>query len=64
MRRRDLERHIRSRHPSEATSDPVLGEDEEEHDVSMENVDSDVDVTSDADSVDMLGADEPEIEVT
>jgi hypothetical protein len=42
----------------------VLGEDEEEHDVSMENVDSDVDVTSDADSVDMLGADEPEIEVT
>ena len=54
VRRRDLERHIRSRHPSEA---------KEDDEVSTECVDSEVDVTSDSEST--VGAgDEQEIEVT
>lgn len=53
VRRRDLERHIRSRHPSEA---------KEDDDISTECVDSEVDVTSDSEST--VDAGEQEIEVT
>lgn len=53
VRRRDLERHIRSRHPSEA---------KEDDDVSTECVDSEVDVISESEST--VGAGEQEIEVT
>ncbi|KAL8606045.1 hypothetical protein ACOMHN_040043 [Nucella lapillus] len=55
VRRRDLERHIRSRHPS------VTGT-KEEDDVSTECVDSEVDVISDTEST--LDGGEEEIEVT
>ncbi|XP_070190300.1 PR domain zinc finger protein 13-like [Littorina saxatilis] len=53
VRRRDLERHIRSRHPSESKDDD---------DVSTECVDSEVDVTSETESTADSG--EQEIEVT
>ncbi|XP_076445911.1 uncharacterized protein LOC143283551 [Babylonia areolata] len=55
VRRRDLERHIRSRHPS-------VTETKEEDDVSTECQDSEVDVTSDTEST--LDGGEQEIEVT
>ena len=55
VRRRDLERHVRSRHPSVKTE-------REDDDVSNECMDSEVEVTSDAESSE--GSGQQEIEVT